>query len=69
MGERSICWLPMVCSHELLEFSTARREKLFDVQVSSPYHVWLASYKKFNKPQVNVCVCVCVHSMGCLHYK
>ena len=35
MGERSISWLPRVCSHELLESSVPRREKSIDVSFVS----------------------------------
>ena len=35
MEERSISWLPRVCSHELLEPSVTRREKSMDVSFVS----------------------------------
>ena len=48
-GERSISWLPRVCSRELLEPSATRREKSMDVKFTSTF----ASYKNFKVSEVN----------------
>ena len=54
-GERATSWLPVVCSHELLQpLRLGERSRL--MSVSSLCHIWFASYINLKDSQVNVYV-------------